>query len=775
MSLESFYGGKQGISPVIKNSFEFIDVNDPAYQAALASGRTATELLPLTMDLCFENVNYKDVWYDELCIIDTVNKNNPNNGKLFKRTLKSTGDTGENLCAEYIGRIVGPAGTNPFFSFGNLDYVSAQGTTDKINLAPEMQVSYPIDTAGNISSAKTQINGDVEEQINIVPAIQSASIGNTMLVPGKQGSNYNDSIKYTWLNVLDDTRETPTHSIVYMGFQIPYPILEIDSETIDWMNNASIEKRDTGGHIFYHPWHLTIPRGVRGNAATNIRLTKWEEFNIGTSDTQNNPTLYNFNDFESTTSGVYYIKSNPVGPPYPWADDESKKPTLRSSYIWVYDYTFYDTEAYDNPSTAGITEISKTYTFYLGSYKEITNVELNDDGTLIFHYSNSTVDTYEEQFQWINDTIISNTGMLSFVYNNEKYRPTADSEPQTGKTYYKYVNNQYEPQTNLQEFESNITYYEFSNVYSKQLPYPTDILVGLDGVITLNLRDGSHLTVQDETGNRDYKLDYVNEINIEPDTKIIKYRTSAYNGSDYENRPYTPLNNSEGINYIKSMTIDEKYHLLAYYASTQYRITQEDITRGWKGNSSKIITTDGNYAYWDGKTFRKGIQGYDNIYWQDFGTMRDVAFGVKVYTTVDYSQHPDASIIDSGVVSPEDFITTVLNPQVWSSTKTNPYYGGEIPGAEEGQSLRGTFLYVPKVAAGSLFFYDYDKDTWVYAGSLGDSNVVDAQIRLNTYDPNDPQTKFNSQDLSTYGVALVERTPAANMVLLPDFGVDDES
>ncbi len=197
MSLESFYGGKQGISPVIKNSFEFIDINDPAYQAALASGRTATELLPLTMDLCFENVNYKDVWYDELCIIDTINKNNPNNGKLFKRTLKSTGDTGENLCAEYIGRIVGPAGTNPFFSFGNLDYVSAQGTTDKINLAPEMQVSYPIDTAGNISSAKTQINGDVEEQINIVPAIQSASIGNTMLVPGKQGSNYNDSIKYT--------------------------------------------------------------------------------------------------------------------------------------------------------------------------------------------------------------------------------------------------------------------------------------------------------------------------------------------------------------------------------------------------------------------------------------------------------------------------------------------------------------------------------------------------------------------------------------------------
>ena len=31
MSLESFYGGKPGISPVIKKSFKYVNEQDPAY------------------------------------------------------------------------------------------------------------------------------------------------------------------------------------------------------------------------------------------------------------------------------------------------------------------------------------------------------------------------------------------------------------------------------------------------------------------------------------------------------------------------------------------------------------------------------------------------------------------------------------------------------------------------------------------------------------------------------------------------------------------------
>ena len=780
MSLESFYGGKQGISPVIKNSFEFIDANDFAYQAAITAktpvGGTISAsdkaiIDAKTMDLCFANASYKNVWYDELCIIDTINKNNPNNGKIFKRTLKGAGDTGTNLCAEYVGRIVGPAGTNPFLSFGNFNFINDKGKKENIDLAPEMQVSYPIDANGTISSAKTEIIEGEEVQIDIEPVIQSASIGNTMIVPGKQGTTYNDDIKYTWLNVVDDTRETPTRSIVYMGFQIPYPSLEISSETTDWMNIADIQKRTSeeyDSHPFFHSWNIIIPRGVRGNAATAIRLVQQQDFS-NTGGTEDKPHLYAFNDFVTDAAGVYTLRENPPGP--------GLDTTLPDSYIWVYDYTFYDADAYDN-STTDTKEISKTYTFYLGPYKEIIDVDFEPDGSLIFNYSNSTSDEYPQMLQWINDIAISNTGKLSFVCNNDKYRPTADLNVDPNKIYYILDNyGEYQAVT-IEEFTAGVTYYEYTNIYSKQLPYPSSVTVGADGVITVSLRNGTELRLQDSSGHNDYKFDYVNYLEMDTNTKVISYKTSALDSGGQQ--PLHPLNSSKGINYIETMTIDEKYHLLAYYSSTQYRITQTDITNGWKyrpgvisGTSNRIpVTTSGNYAYWDGKTFRKGIAGYDNIYWQDFGTMRDVAFGVKVYTTVDYSQHPDASLIDLGTYSPENFISTVLNPQYWDSPTNlieNIYYAGNIPGAEEGQSFRGTFLYVPAIREGSLFFYDYDADTWVYAGSLGDSSQVDAQIQLNIFDPTDEQTKFNSQQLSTYGVAFVERTEASSTDLLPSF------
>lgn len=164
MALESFYGGKPGVSPVIKGTFKFINTNDPWYQEKLAgsenenilteweakvlnsnnikndnntitglwaAGDTITwteqRLAPFTMDECFKSSSYKKVWYNELCIIDTSdvlepNKeptgsthgiNNPNNGKIYRRTLRRVTDgtsNHESSYAEYIGRIIGPQG-----------------------------------------------------------------------------------------------------------------------------------------------------------------------------------------------------------------------------------------------------------------------------------------------------------------------------------------------------------------------------------------------------------------------------------------------------------------------------------------------------------------------------------------------------------------------------------------------------------------------------------------------------------------------------------------
>lgn len=808
MSLESFYGGKQGISPVIKSSFEFIDANDPAYRAAIEartptdgtiSSRDKDAIDAKTMDLCFSNTSYKNVWYNELCIIDTINKNNPNNGKIFRRTLKGAGDTGTNLCAEYVGRIVGPAGTNPFFSFGSLKSVEEQGKKEKIDLAPEMQVSYPIDENGNISSAKTEIIDGQEVQIDINPFYQSAAIGtNGILVPGKApNGEYHDDIKYTWLNVVDDTREIPTRSIIYMGFQIPYPSLEINSETIDWWESASIIKNTQIGlenienHPFYHNWTISIPRGVRGNAATNIRLVQQKEFSNVPGGIENKPILYDFEkDLIESNNGIYVIRNlNPQDNTDHYGPDLPDRTGIENSYIWVYDYIFYDVDQYDDEATESTIEHTKKYTFYLGSYNEISDVILEEDGTLTFIYSDATSKIFSKKISWINDVLIENSGILNFVFNQTEYRLTGDSKPREDKTYYIYNNDtqQYEEETSIgDEFNPEYTYYEYTDTYSKQLPYPTNVIVNDDGTIDFGLAGKDSLRLQDWSGQQDYKLDYVKAINMDDNTKVL-YSTTTVNDRTVN------LNGTKGINYIEAMTIDDRYHLLVYYASNQYRVTQDDIVSGSKkrpGQNNPIsITTDGgNYAYWDNKTFRKGITGYPDIYWQDFGSVLEKSAGVKIYTKVkykkDYSEdtwpvHPQAAVIDGGEWSSDDFIAGVLNPMYWNdpenptNTIENPYYEGNIPGENENVNYRGTFLFTDKVSNGSLFFYDYDYKwqngkigSWMYAGSMNTSTQVDIKIQQN-----DDSWLNPAQTLTDYGVILRERATTNWSSLLPNFGV----
>lgn len=59
LSLESFYGGKQGVSPVIRARFKYVDTNDPAYLRAVEKHIPVED--SEIMEKCFENVNYEDV------------------------------------------------------------------------------------------------------------------------------------------------------------------------------------------------------------------------------------------------------------------------------------------------------------------------------------------------------------------------------------------------------------------------------------------------------------------------------------------------------------------------------------------------------------------------------------------------------------------------------------------------------------------------------------------------------------------------------------------
>jgi len=500
MALESFYGGKQGISPVIKASFWFIDKNDPAYQAKISKwsayegnlknyfetlvqtknifGITSKDitsatssnklkwteklLQPFTMEECLSRIDYKDVWYGELCIIDAENHLNPNHGKLFRRTLRkwenSARNTEDTLHAEYIGTLTGPAGGIPNIKFGSINEMRKEAaglapTLDTDNVTVPMDVShwqyaYPDNRGRSNSSTVTYANirddetpaiatddynnisvlgsNKAEHNITLVPGQREVDSNNSSegYFPNSTASKnnksyeYYDEIKYTWCNVRRTlTDNTVDDSWIYLGFQIPYPSFEVDrvEELYTYNNNVLIydqQGRDNKKHPFYHHLTFHIPRGTRGIGP--------EELFIVGKDGHNKPDkpLYDFNS-------IYYDQSTDT---YQLIDDPQIVTPSIDTY-WVAKWVLY------NPKTE-VDEDRDIIYQYLGSYRDIDSVELNtsdDDpeksGTVTVNYSDGSSVQFDRALTWIkrvnivasNDQITARDyGHFIIEFNNNK-------------------------------------------------------------------------------------------------------------------------------------------------------------------------------------------------------------------------------------------------------------------------------------------------------------------------------------------------------------------
>jgi hypothetical protein len=95
----SFYGGRRGASFVIVKKYSTI----AEMIAAFSQGGA-----------------YKTVNYDEYVLIDTENKNNADNGKIYRRGYEYNNSMGG---AIYEGQIVGPAGMAPHTEMHTIDEV----------------------------------------------------------------------------------------------------------------------------------------------------------------------------------------------------------------------------------------------------------------------------------------------------------------------------------------------------------------------------------------------------------------------------------------------------------------------------------------------------------------------------------------------------------------------------------------------------------------------------------------------------------------------------
>lgn len=402
MALESFYGGKPGVSPVIKARFKYIDTNDAAYTTAISNGKTPDELKPFTMSKCFADLSYKDVWYDELCIIDTDNKFNPNNGKIYRRTLEPN----NGLHAEYLGQIVGPSGGAAKISIGSIDNAKAEAVKD---VKEENQYVY-------IDSNQEQ-NTNPPADANAIATLTTSTTGNNItMVPGKEpnSNTYHNEIRYTWCNVRRNGNNSLEDVWLYLGFEIPYTSWDVQTQTIDYWDNRTSLITDgfTTEHPFYHNLTFYIPRGTRGIGPEEIFLVGKEngkQLNIDNEEDEEKEytPLYSF-DVIDYTNDVYSIKPSNGTQYYEnthpsFENDDPLKPNtweqLSSKTYWVAKYILY------NPKLGSANNVPKYYNdsvyIYLGDYKDIKSVNLKPDGTLDFNWSSGETSTLGQKIKWI--------------------------------------------------------------------------------------------------------------------------------------------------------------------------------------------------------------------------------------------------------------------------------------------------------------------------------------------------------------------------------------
>jgi len=102
MAYESFYGGRQGASFILKKTYISIAEMKAEFQQG--------------------GVTLREVNYGEYVMIDPGNVNDPNNGKIFRRGMDLSNEYGGGI---YIGQIQGPEGKIKNLEVGDYDPTAA--------------------------------------------------------------------------------------------------------------------------------------------------------------------------------------------------------------------------------------------------------------------------------------------------------------------------------------------------------------------------------------------------------------------------------------------------------------------------------------------------------------------------------------------------------------------------------------------------------------------------------------------------------------------------
>lgn len=373
MDYNSFYGGRRGNSFVIVKKYGSIQEMVEAFKNGGA---------------------YKVVNYDEYVLIDTENKNDKDNGKLYRRGYEYNNNMGG---AIYEGQIVGPAG-----------------------LAPHTEM-HTVDEVEQIAQ---------KENFEYRRGKGSYTVASDSIIPGKYieaGSGaikYNDSIKWAYCSVRDkDSYE----SVAHIGFTFPYTVIDFETESVSpytdnvYKDNVKITRADDGLHPFYEKWKISIPKGIKGDALKNFRVMVADntiETYPGQEDDIANKRqvlVYDYYNYEIQEGGdpkTYYVGDY----------NKISNIAVSASGLVTIKYTHDNTETYQLKIPTSVT-IDTGSTEGTGTQK------------VVIHYADGTSQKIGQPLNYIIQTVVDNRyHLLAYYADPEKRKALTNKATYNGKT-----------------------------------------------------------------------------------------------------------------------------------------------------------------------------------------------------------------------------------------------------------------------------------------------------------------------------------------------------
>jgi hypothetical protein len=516
--MESFYGGKKGASFVIAKSYKTVAAMEQDFSSD-SSG----------------------VKYDEYVLINTENKSDSDNGKLYRRGYQG---------AEYVGTIVGPTGGSPQLTLTTID--NAQNIYDKMQ-----------NTEGG--SIGTSAKG-------------SYTVANAGLVPGKTSDGeYVDEIE--WYSCSLQTAGSSTGQ-AFIGFKIPYPVIEFTAE-IDSSGGTSgdlitkVKTEDGKTHPFYQQWHLKIPQGIQGNSFNNLRVITADK---------------SIKDYEGKQEDMENGSKVFV---YDWYNTQTNTTTP----IYLGDYNMIKGLYLTNDGTLTIKYTHDTDSVFAKKIKWITGLTLNSDTgdfTVTYNFDtdeNSEPTKYTSNLHWVNGMSIDQDGTVSLKYTGDKEDVTLTNKLQWvtgidvtsegaitikhnyGEDTVLSNNIKWIKDINLKDGKLTVSYNNGDPDYTATLKWPTSFDISGDGTITIGYNTG------ESTIYTNY-IKTIKNITLDNSTDENNYGTQKFKIS--YNTGGEPEEVGEPINFINKMAIrEDDFHLLVLYSDKAKGDTTYNNIKGW--------------------------------------------------------------------------------------------------------------------------------------------------------------------------------------------------